>query len=128
VILSFQTKLLIGATLQSLLVLFLPLRYAMTPALLLLAVRIIDTFLISTGNKPNPYLTGVNPKKSTAQVMDRDGNFPGAGEEKVAILLLGAKSNHPLGFFAPDFGKVGNYLKEMTEELEGADNQDNGCK
>ena len=126
--LSLQTSLLIGASLQCLLVASLPLKYAMVPALLLLVIRTMDTILVSTGRKANPYLVGNIPKKSTAQVMDRDGNFSGASGENITILLLGAKSNHPLGIFAPDYTKVGNYLEEMVKELETPDNQNNGCK
>lgn len=58
------------------------------------------------------------PKKSTAQIMDRNGDFAGPGQEKVAVLLLGAKSNHPLGIFAPDFSLVNKYIEGMTHELE----------
>ena len=120
--------LLIGAFLQTILVLILPRIYALTPAVLLLAARIIDTLLITYGVKENPYLKGVVYKKSTAQVMDKDGNFPGPGAEKIAILLLGAKSNHPLGIFAPDFGTTGGFLEKMTAELESRDQQDTGCE
>jgi hypothetical protein len=84
--------------------------------------------LITYGIKPNPYLRDVIPKKSTAQPMDKDGNFPGTGKEKIAILLLGAKSNHPLGIFAPDFRIMGDFNSKMYHELETADNQDSGCK
>jgi hypothetical protein len=84
--------------------------------------------LITYGVIPNPYLAKAIPKKSTAQVMDRNGNFPGPGKEKIAVLLLGAKSNHPLGVFAPDFGTVGNFLQKMTKELENDPTQKTGCK
>jgi hypothetical protein len=84
--------------------------------------------LITYGVIPNPYLAGAIPKKSTAQVMDRDGNFSGPGKEKIAVLMLGAKSNHPLGVFAPDFGYVGKLLQKMTAELENDSNQDTGCE
>lgn len=67
-------------------------------------------------------------KKSTAQVLDRDGDYNGPGQENIAILLLSAKSNHPLGIFSPDYGKVNDFLIAMTEELENPDSQDLGCK
>jgi heme-degrading monooxygenase HmoA len=82
--------------------------------------------LITYNIIPNPYLKGRIPKKSTAQVMDRNGNFAGPGKEKVAILLLGAKSNHPLGIFAPDFSYMGGLLRKMTKELENDPTQDSG--
>lgn len=101
--------------------------YALTPAFLILAIRTIDTLLITKGLKPNPYLHKVLPKRTTAQVLDENGNFSGAGQEKVTVLLLGAKTNHPMGIFAPDFSKVGEYFKDMTEQLEDSNSQDNGC-
>jgi len=104
----------------------LPYKYALTPAAALLTVRIIDTALITAGIKPNPYMEGVLMKKTTAQPLDVKGDFAGPGQEKIAILLLGAKSNHPLGFFAPDFGTVGEHLEAMTHELESEADQDTG--
>jgi hypothetical protein len=106
----------------------LPYKYALTPAAALLTVRIIDTALITAGIKPNPYMEGVLMKKTTAQPLDVNGDFAGPGQEKIAILLLGAKSNHPLGLFAPDFGTVGEHLEAMTHELESETDQDTGCK
>ena len=108
--------------------LILPKLYALTPAVFLISLRIIDTLLITYNLKPNPYLKDVILKKSSAQVLDRNGNFPGVGKEKIAVLLLCAKSNHPLGVFAPDFSIMGGYLSKMSDELEGSTNQDSGCK
>lgn len=114
---------------QSLLILTLPRLYALTPAVLLLALRAIDTALVTTGLKQNPYLRGVLPRKTTAQVPDRNGDIHSAGQEKIAVLLLGAKSNHPLGIFASDFKTTGDYLSEMTNELEsGVDQASSGCE
>ncbi|KIN00685.1 hypothetical protein OIDMADRAFT_124659, partial [Oidiodendron maius Zn] len=124
--LSLSTSLLIGALLQCILVLALPPVYALTPAFLILVVRTIDTLLITNGIKPNPYLHNVFPKRTTAQVLDKNGNFSGAGQEKIAVLLLGAKTNHPMGVFAPDFPKLGEYNQSMVNELQDPNSQDNG--
>jgi len=118
-----------GAAFQTLLVLLpIPTAYALSPAITLLVLRLTHTILITYGVIPNPYLANAIPKKSTAQVMDRDGNFSGPGKEKIAVLLLGAKSNHPLGIFAPDFGHTGELLQKMTAELENDPTQDSGCE
>ena len=101
--------------------------YALTPAFLILVIRTIDTLLITNGLKPNPYLHNVFPKRTTAQVLDKNGNFSGAGQEKIAVLLLGAKTNHPMGAFAPDFPKLGGYIQSMVNELQDPNSQDNGC-
>ena len=108
--------------------LILPRKYALTPAIILLLIHIIDVFLVTKGLKPNPYLKNAVFKKSTPQVLDQDGDYRGPGQEKIAILLLGAKSNHPLGVFAPDFVKVDDFNTRMYAQLEDPLTQDAGCK
>ncbi|EKD21200.1 putative transcriptional regulator [Drepanopeziza brunnea f. sp. 'multigermtubi' MB_m1] len=124
---SLQTLLLIGACIQSLLFLLpIPRFYSVGPAVALLLFRIIKTFLITYNIIPNPYMTNAILQKSTAQPRDLNGNFTGPGKQKVAVMFLGAKSNHPLGVFEPGFARVGGFLKKMTEELNGAETQDSG--
>ena len=94
----------------------------------MLIAKIIDTAMITYNLKPNPYLKDMLPKKTTALPRARDGTLSGAGKEKIAVLLLGAKSNHPLGFFALDFSKVGDYLKKMSDLLENDTTQESGCQ
>jgi len=126
--LSIQTILLIGACLQTVLFLLpIPKLYSVGPAIGLLLFRIVDTTLITYNLIPNPYLKDAIHKKVTAQPHDRDGNFGGPGKEKIAVMLLGAKSNHPLGMFEPRFGEVGKFLRRMTEELNGDSTRDSGC-
>lgn len=60
-------------------------------------------------------------------VPDEDGNFRGASQEKVVILLLGAKSNHPFGFFAPEFLKTFKWMAEMNAEFDKQAGP-SGCK
>ncbi len=124
---SLSTLLLIGAAFQTLLILLpIPKTYALSPAITLLVLRLTHTMLVTYRIIPNPYLKNAIPRKSSAQVLDRNGNFTGPGKEKVAILLLGAKSNHPLGIFAPDFKYVSSLLQRMTNELENDPTQDSG--
>jgi len=125
--LSLSTILLLGASIQTILVLLpIPTIYAVSPAITLLVLRLTHTLLITYSIIPNPYLVNAIPKKSAAQVPDRNGNFSGPGKEKIAVLHLGAKSNHPLGVFAPDFGIVAKYMAKMTRQLEGEPTQDSG--
>lgn len=119
---------MIGASIQGLLVLLLPKKYAITPAIILLLIHILNVVLITKGFKANPYLKNAIFKKSTPQVLDSSGEFRGAGTEKVAILLLGAKSNHPLGIFGPDYKTVDTFITRMSEQLEDPMSQDSGCK
>jgi hypothetical protein len=108
-----------GAALQSIIVLLVPSRYAVLPALLFLALRISDTMLITWGWKRNPYMDGAIMQKVSAQVVDKNGKMPEeAAGEKVAIMFLGSRSNHPLGLFAPGFKDLGKHFTKMTAELE----------
>jgi hypothetical protein len=119
---------LIGAFFQTLLILLpIPTIYTLTPAITILLIRFINTLLITYGITSNPYLQNVIPNKSTAQVPDLNGHYKGPGKEKIAVLFLGAKSNHPLGIFAPDFNIVGDYLEKMMSELENDPAQESGC-
>ena len=86
-----STILLIGACCQCLLVLLVPHLYALTPAALLLIIRVLDTVAVTLGLRKNPYLQDALMKKTTAQVPDTDGEFPvDPAGEKIVILLLGA--------------------------------------
>jgi hypothetical protein len=126
---AVSTWLLMGASLQSLLFLILPTRYALTAATLILSLRFLSKCLIALGVLHNPAMDGVIPKKTTAQVRDKDGKYSanGASGEKIVVLLLGFKSNHPFGIFAPGFKEIGDYFYRMSVQLsEGA--ADNGCK
>ncbi|KAI9852343.1 MAG: hypothetical protein M1838_001048 [Thelocarpon superellum] len=123
---SFSTWLLIGACLQATLVLLLPPMYALTPAAILLALRFLDTLLLTTGIRSNFYMRGSFPGKSNAQVYNEKGELVKAGQEKIAVFLLGAKTNHPLGMFAPGFSTVDTVVELMTAELQPGQNQDSG--
>lgn len=118
---SFSTLLLIGACLQSVLILTLPARYALGPAFFVLLLRFADTILITLQFKPNPYIQDVIPGRATALLPEQDGQITGPGQGKVAILLLGAKSNHPMGIFAPRFMEVGKQLFAMNKQFDGPD-------
>ena len=94
---------------------------------ILLGIRILETVAVTLGIRKNPYLQDALMKKTTAQVPDMDGEFPSdpAGE-KIVILLLGAKSNHPLGVFAPNYVQTADYMERMSRLLD-AEAPANGC-
>ena len=120
---------LLGACTQASLALLVRNKYyAFLPAAILLSFRIVDALLIHFRLKKNPFLqNAILKKRFSAVVPDKDGKFRGAGQEKVVILLLGAKSNHPFGFFAPEFLKTFRWLAEMNSEFDTQDGPD-GCK
>lgn len=115
---DLSTLLMVGACLQSILILTFQNKYALLPACFVLCLRSIDTFLITFKFKANPYLEGVVKGRVTAIVPNEDGEITGPGEQRVAVLLLGAKSNHPLGFFAPAFGEVGAWLDRINNAFD----------
>ncbi|ETN46660.1 uncharacterized protein HMPREF1541_00846 [Cyphellophora europaea CBS 101466] len=118
---DLSTLLLVGASLQSLLVLALRSKYAFLPSFLILLFRITDALLITFRFKPNPYLQDAFIGRRTALLPDADGQITGPGKRKVVILLLGAKSNHPLGIFAPEFKKMGGFLSRMNKLFDSPD-------
>jgi len=91
----------------------------MLPSILLLAARLADTMAITWGWKKNHYLDEAILHRVSPQIPDEDGNFhQEASEEKVVVFMLGAKSSHPLGVFAPNFAQTGGYLTKMIKALE----------
>ena len=126
---SLGTWMLLGACTQACLALLVRNKYyAFLPAGILLSFRIIDAVLIHFQFKKNPFLeNAILKKRFSAIVPDQDGVFRGPGQEKVVILLLGAKSNHPFGALAPEFLKTFKWVTEMTAEFDKQDGP-NGCK
>lgn len=118
---SLTTWLLTGAILQSTLTILLPSNpYALLPALLLLTARILNALLIHCSILPNPYLKDVLPGKTTALLPSPQGDLSLAAsrQQKIAVCLLGAKSNHPFGVLAPEFLKTFSWLARMNASFD----------
>ncbi|KAK5045089.1 hypothetical protein LTR84_010237 [Exophiala bonariae] len=116
---SVSTWLLIGALLQSILVFIIPRLYAFLPVFLILAARFGDSLAITFGFKRNYYMDDAILHRVSPQIPDEDGNFhEDSSNEKVVVFMLGAKSNHPLGIFAPNLKETGDFLNNMTKALE----------
>ena len=89
-----STWLLIGACLQTLLLLLLPARIASFPAAILLASRVIKTTLMSKGFIHDMSLDNVLLGRRTAQIPNEDGSFPErAADKEVVVFIVGARSN-----------------------------------
>ena len=100
----------------------------MLPAAVLLLFRIVDATLVHFGLKPNPFLESSFPRKRIAAVVaNEEGELVAPGSERVAVILLGAKSNHPFGALAPEFLKTFGYLAKMNASFDRADGP-GGCK
>lgn len=119
------TLLLIGAILQGTLILILPRIWVLLPTILILVARFADTMAVTFRFRPNPYLQDSIYQKWSTVIPDKDGNFSDTpADEKVAVLLLCAKVNHPLGLFAPNVKEVADRNKAMLTELDSADTAD----
>ena len=126
---SLTTLILVGACLEATLTLLLPTHpsiYLLPPFFLLLA-QLTYSLLIHFSLISNPYLRDVFFGRRTAVVPDRNGIINDAGKEKVTILLLGAKSNHPFGFFAPEFLETFKWLDRMNKSFDGTEAPE-GCE
>lgn len=91
----------------------------------------LQTALISLGFLPNPYLKGSLAYRFTALVPDKDGNFPAEGKaptsEKVAVLILATKCNHPMGWLgAPETKAFLQLFERMKRDFETMSQSESG--
>ncbi|OJJ48537.1 hypothetical protein ASPZODRAFT_14668 [Penicilliopsis zonata CBS 506.65] len=116
---TVSTWLLLGAGLQGLLALILPARYALLPAVTILALRSIDTLLQTCGITKDRAAEGVIRGKFSAQIPDREGNIPlEPAEQEIVLLHLATRSNHPLGMMAPGYKEVIDYMGKLLADLD----------
>jgi hypothetical protein len=96
---TISTWLCVGAAFQSLLVLLpLPVYYTILPSIVLLAYKIINTYLELWGFKRNHLMDGVIKRRYSAIFPNSDGSFTRSagqaiGGGGVCVFLLGARSN-----------------------------------
>ncbi|KAL2001897.1 hypothetical protein VTN02DRAFT_1021 [Thermoascus thermophilus] len=121
-----STLILLGCTLQGLLtysLLALHLRTLSLLSLLLpvciLTYRGLDVLLILQGWRKNRYMRDIIPGRVSAQVPDEKGEFgTEPSRETVVVLLLGLRTNHPLGILSPGFTKMKDLFIDMTRDME----------
>ncbi|KAJ5128650.1 hypothetical protein N7448_002369 [Penicillium atrosanguineum] len=84
----------------------------------MLSYLFAKTVLATLGLIKNPQIAGVINGKFTALLPDRNGVFSGKGaDQDVTLILLAARSNHPMGIFGPGFKMLGDYMNQMQAEL-----------
>lgn len=111
--------LLIGALIQGTIVLSFPRVWALLPTILILLARFSENLAITFKFKSNPYLTDVIQKRFATVIPDADGNISAQpASDKVAILILSLKINHPLGLFAPNVAGINEWQGGMMKELD----------
>lgn len=116
--LNTSTWLLLGALAQIVLS-FLPIRKAFTilPVVFVVLLQTINHIALLMGWKRNSYLDRVIPGKVTA-LFPTSASVAQPKDDKICLVLLSARSNHPNGIFARDFGKIGDYFMSMRQDLE----------
>ncbi|KAK5992142.1 putative monooxygenase [Cladobotryum mycophilum] len=123
---TISTWLAFGAVLQGIVAFFFNPLYAVAPVLLLLSYRGAKTLLVTLGIMRNTQMDDVLMGKHSVQVPDRDGNAPTKpSQENISIIMLGARSNHPLGIFGPGHQEVATYFHRMLVDL-GKNKEESG--
>ncbi|KIL90808.1 hypothetical protein FAVG1_05503 [Fusarium avenaceum] len=113
-----QSIIALGSVVQLILCAFLPMRWAVIPPAAVVLNSVITTFLQLRTTKPNEYIQGVIPGRTTAQLPFASGTFgskPAANS--VVVLHLGMQINHPLGLAAPGMDRMSKFFADMQEEL-----------
>ncbi|KAJ5892006.1 uncharacterized protein N7473_008234 [Penicillium subrubescens] len=115
---TLKTWLLLGAVLQGLITLVFQSSYTVLPPFLMLLFLFVKTSLMTLGFIENPQMAGVIAGKFTALLPDRSGVFSGqAADQNVTLIILAARSNHPMGIFGPGFQVLGDYMNRMQAQL-----------
>jgi heme-degrading monooxygenase HmoA len=82
-------------------------------------IRVLRAVAQANGILPNPYIQGVDHVRNTALVPNLDGHIDEDKREKIAVLHLGARTNHPYGTLDPNFRQVSGWAEKMYVELYG---------
>jgi hypothetical protein len=142
---SIGTWIALGSVLQGVASLLLPRRYALVPAVSLLAFRLLRAGLMCLGLVPNPHMDKVFLGKFTSLIPGRDGSPPKRGsDQEVAVMILATRSNQcvaprtpkqfhrtkissPLGIFAPGYNQLSTLFGKLLMELHKKA-EETGCK
>ncbi|RKK07031.1 hypothetical protein BFJ65_g18198 [Fusarium oxysporum f. sp. cepae] len=115
-----STWILAGACAQSLLVCLAPHAWSLAPAAVLLGWRLADTLLMVLGVSKNRYLDDNIPGKWAVHFPDSTtGEFSEEpADADVCVIILAARSNHPLGMFAPNYKTLFEFGNKNVADLE----------
>lgn len=115
---NFQltTWLAIGCGIQAILSCLIGDWRAYIPAFLLLLSRAIDTLLVVRQVKPNKTMKDVIQGRYTARVPATDGSY--TNEKDICVFNIAARSNSPLGIFAPGYKELGEYFNNFVKLLD----------
>ncbi|CDU26469.1 uncharacterized protein SPSC_06663 [Sporisorium scitamineum] len=116
---TISTWLLMGASLQCVLVSIFGARLIFGLPVLVLGLRLVKTILQAKGLLKNPYMEGVIPGRTTCHFPNKDGSYTGSpSNQSMAVLLISVRSNHPMGVLAPGMKELGAFFNGCVEWLE----------
>lgn len=117
---TISTWLLMGASLQcGLIACFGAKVWTIGLPVLVLGLRCIQTILQATGVLKNPYIYGVIPGRTTCHFPGKEGAYEGAPSNRpLAVLLISARSNHPMGILGPGSKEAGDFFEDCVKWLE----------
>ncbi|CAG8980998.1 hypothetical protein HYALB_00013318 [Hymenoscyphus albidus] len=112
------TWILMVACFQAFFLLFLPVSVVIAPPIAALSSRIIYFLLVKRGIVRDSQVDGVRAGKYTAQIPRENGSFSASpSSQEVVVFILGARSNHNEGRFAPGFKAFADVFGAMWQEL-----------
>jgi hypothetical protein len=116
---TVSTWLLLGATLQCVLVATLPRNLALLPPIALLVCRYARSYMVATGILPNPVYKEVTHGRQTWQIPSADSTPAKTGStDSIVVLVLAASVTHPNGRFSPGSKEMGTYFGKMWADAE----------
>ncbi|ETS62241.1 hypothetical protein PaG_03818 [Moesziomyces aphidis] len=117
---TITTWLLMGASLQCAVVaIFGASLWVVALPVGVLALRVLRALLQTAGALPNPQMEGVIRGRTMCHFPDDDGvHREGPSNRPLAVLLISAKCNHPLGMLGPGFREAGDFFKQCVDWLE----------
>ncbi|MCJ1388763.1 hypothetical protein MMC18_001612 [Xylographa bjoerkii] len=111
------TWLLLGAFIQTLLVLSLPRLLALLPATVILSSRFVIATLKNNGVLRNERADGVAYGRMTTQIPNEDGtSSTKPGGKEICVFVLAMRSSHPKGRFGPGVKEMGVMFQDMWQD------------
>jgi len=109
----------IGGVIQGLLCL-LPYRNiaVVAPGIMFLAFKATRTILQTLGVLRNPYMDEIVRGRSVPVFADETGVQQDPAQTKICAILLGARSNHPMGVFTLPFKGTADRFEAMIRALD----------
>ncbi|KAF2688374.1 hypothetical protein K458DRAFT_414141 [Lentithecium fluviatile CBS 122367] len=113
------TWLLVGACLHASLLIFLPPRVAAAAPVVILLLKYIKFLFIRQGLLRNPAAQDVHYGRWSTHLPQPDGSYTNVpSDREMVIVVLGFRSSHPQGRFAPGCPEVGKVFADMWDDAQ----------